>query len=195
MDANQILDIVLREMTAIGEGWRDDARGLDGYDLRDFLHALAEWADRTRRGRPAAATFTEGTEFRMERQMYHRPIRTERDWTTAAGLRAVVLLEQSRALDPGHRLHYCGYVEVPVGHPLHGVPYDWPNDVLPAHQRPQEYFTVTGGLLYSGPGTSGYPVRSEGWWFGFDCNPLWDLEPPHDRGSEDVVAQCEQLAA
>ena len=37
----------------------------------------------------------------------------EKDWTTAAGLRAVVIMG-----DMGSR---CGYVGVPVGHPLHGT--------------------------------------------------------------------------
>lgn len=112
----------------------------------------------------------------------------ERDWTTGAGLRAVCLL-----ITGSHR---CGYVEVPKGHPLHGVGYSDPTDVIVAdldavplgakspillltagvgaapnetiRRSPDVLFDVHGGLTYAGG--DGYPVKdSDGWWFGFDC--------------------------
>lgn len=101
-------------------------------------------------------------------------------------LRCVVL-----ALDAGHR---CGYVEVPKDHPLFGVEYSQETSILnglwekakegpigkrgviplfcKAHkegaQSPDVVFDVHGGLTYSG-GSGEYPVKSDGWWFGFDC--------------------------
>lgn len=63
--------------------------------------------------------------------------------------------------------HWCGYVAVPPGHPLHGKPYD------DADAR------VHGGLTYSDecmgdPETGICHVPKPGepdnvWWFGFDC--------------------------
>lgn len=113
----------------------------------------------------------------------------ERDWTTKAGLRAVCLL--------AHGSHRCGYVEVSVGHPLHGIGYHQATEALRAvdlgalplgkkgaillftatcdalpgediRRSPDVVFDVHGGLTYSGGG-DGYPADGDGWWFGFDC--------------------------
>lgn len=109
----------------------------------------------------------------------------EKDWTTKAGLRAVVLMTSM-----GHR---CGYVGVPVGHPLHGIEYSQPTEALapPADdepvgkrgaisiliaatdpdrlQSPEIVFNVHGGLTYSN-NHADYPAQSGGlWWFGYDC--------------------------
>ncbi len=105
----------------------------------------------------------------------------EKDWTTATGLRAVVLL-----VERGHR---CGYVGVPDTHPLHGVEYNSTSDsvqfpsaegmgkrgVLSLIANPDgdarldSVFDVHGSLTFSGGG-DGYPAPSDGlWWFGFDC--------------------------
>lgn len=101
-------------------------------------------------------------------------------------LRCIVL-----ALDAGHR---CGYVEVPKNHPLFGIEYSqetsflntlWESvkegpigkrGIIPifckSHkegpQSPDVVFDVHGGLTYSGGGGE-YPIKSDGWWFGFDC--------------------------
>ena len=45
MEAQEVLDIVLREMVAIGEGWRCDWGGFDGRSLRSQLNSIAKWAD------------------------------------------------------------------------------------------------------------------------------------------------------
>lgn len=59
--------------------------------------------------------------------------------------------------------HRCGYVGVPVGHKLYGVDY---NEVD---------FSCHGGLTYSGGGAnSEYPIKSDLWWFGFDCAHYMD---------------------
>ena len=126
----------------------------------------------------------------MEVAMNHE---VEKDWTTAAGLRAVCAIMRWS----GQRRHRCGYVEVPKGHPLYGVGYadDIPqisqesvdNATLGAkspililtatcrskeegkvRRSPDILFDCHGGLTYSG-GSGKYPVESEGWWFGFDC--------------------------
>ena len=44
MQAVKVLDIVIREMTAIGQGWRLDWSDFDGRGLRDQLDSLASFA-------------------------------------------------------------------------------------------------------------------------------------------------------
>jgi hypothetical protein len=83
----------------------------------------------------------------------------EKDWTTKAGLRAVVAIHPM-----GHR---CGYVAVPPEHKLHGEDYD--NVEVDVH----------GGLTYSGSDRSEYPVAAAGmFWFGYDCAHLGDARDP-----------------
>lgn len=109
----------------------------------------------------------------------------EKDWTTAAGLRAVVIM--------GGLGHRCGYVGVQADHPLHGASYSEPHEslVFPEGEevgkrgilalmcgngeaRPDCVFDVHGGLTYSG-GRDTYPVESDGlWWFGYDCGHAGD---------------------
>jgi hypothetical protein len=128
----------------------------------------------------------------QERRMDSKTI--EKDWTTEAGFRAVVLMTSM-----GHR---CGYVAVPVGHQLHGVKYSEPCAHLkpPADdeevgkrsplalicaagdesrmQSPDIVFNVHGGLTYSG-GSAEYPAASDGlWWFGYDCAHYGDAKSP-----------------
>lgn len=117
----------------------------------------------------------------------------EKDWITAAGLRAVVTM--------GSMGHHCGYVGVPKGHPLHGVKYNKSTAVLAAPsddepvgkrgpmtllmiaaesermQSPEMVFDVHGSLTYSGDGD--YPAPSDGlWWFGYDCGHYGDARSP-----------------
>jgi hypothetical protein len=87
-------------------------------------------------------------------------MKIEKDWTTAAGLRAVVV-----ATVMGHR---CGYVGVPASHKLHGIGYD---------NEPLYDIEVHGGLTYAGSDKK-YPVESELHWFGFDCAHLYDARDP-----------------
>lgn len=122
----------------------------------------------------------------------------EKDWTTAAGFRAVVTM--------GSMGFRCGYVGVPEGHPLHGAEYDAPCSALPAPADDEEVgkrgiipllcasadssrltspdvvFDVHGGLTYSAG--RDYPVPSDGlWWFGYDCGHAGDGR------SEEYIAQ------
>lgn len=57
--------------------------------------------------------------------------------------------------------HLCGYVGLPEGHPLHGIPYI-AVDV-----------DVHGGLTFSGY------LKGDGatWWLGFDCAHHGDMVP------------------
>ena len=110
----------------------------------------------------------------------------EKDWTTEAGLRAVVIADR----------HRCGYVGVPKGSVLFGKGYNDEIDqisqeaadsVTIGDKSPLLIFTATcgtdgdrvrrsldlliechGGLTYAG-GNGDYPVTSDLWWFGFDC--------------------------
>lgn len=142
---------------------------------------------------------------------------TERDWTTAAGFRAVVLMVSNGS-------HRCGYVAVPSGHPLHGISYSEPCAALepisgdtPIGKRglipllcaangdegrmrsPENVFDVHGSLTFSGDGKKGYPAAGEDeWWFGFDCAHCDDKTAYSDgveRTLEYVAAECESLAA
>lgn len=117
------------------------------------------------------------------------------DWTTAAGLRAVVVMN-----DMGF---HCGYVGVPKGHPYYGRNYNYMPDSIEVH----------GGLTYctDDEGCT-YPVPSDGlWWFGYDCAHLYDgrdpawVNPAAEYGFRDFhtgtfrdldycKAQCESLA-
>ena len=116
----------------------------------------------------------------------------EKDWITAAGLRAVCYI----ASLGGHQHHRNGYVLVPRQHPLFGMDYNYVDAA------------VHGGLTYSSA-ANGYPVESEeGTWFGFDCahfndgiidtsGPFnkWNLGGGEAKTLEFVVHECEHLAA
>lgn len=116
----------------------------------------------------------------------------ERDWTTKAGYRAVALV----VIWNGKRSHRCGYVGLPLGHPLYGVEYSQQVECLRETARnatlgkkspilaftarvgadegesvrcsPDVAFDVHGGLTYSGEGRC-HPAGGDEWWFGFDC--------------------------
>lgn len=120
-----------------------------------------------------------------------------KDWITAAGLRAVVVMNDAA--------HHCGYVGVPAGHPLHASDYNDPHPALQetetgSPQSPDLFFRVHGGLTYSG-GLSDYPSTSDGlWWFGYDCAHYGDM-PFGQTGPGGVfrdldycVIECESLA-
>lgn len=109
------------------------------------------------------------------------------------GNRCVVL-----GLRRGHR---CGYVGINKDNILYGKDY---SDEIPELKfsdineepigkrgiiplmlmeddsegtRPDCYFDVHGGITYSGGGAdSKYPVKSDLWWFGFDCAHAGDRD-------------------
>ena len=59
--------------------------------------------------------------------------------------------------------HRCGYVGIPKGHKFYGKNYC---DI----ERLIDYGNCHGGLTYSSDfENSDYPVKSNLWWFGFDC--------------------------
>jgi hypothetical protein len=79
--------------------------------------------------------------------------------------------------------HWCGYVAVPPGHPLHGTPY---NDAD---------VDVHGGLTYAhrcqgeichvpAPGEP-----DDVWWFGFDCAHAGDFSPGLDATLRQIGAR------
>jgi hypothetical protein len=80
--------------------------------------------------------------------------------------------------------HWCGYVAVPPGHPLHGVGYD------AAEARAD--LRVHGGLTYADKcqGTICHvPVPGESddvWWLGFDCAHAGDHVPNRPPFDGDV---------
>ncbi len=94
--------------------------------------------------------------YRVESEFTHR------------GLKCVVTMNR--------RAYRCGYVGVPKGHPLFGKDYD---DYLDMDEDERvsiyEHFQVHGGITYANGGVnSEYPVKSDLWWFGFDCAHAWD---------------------
>lgn len=104
---------------------------------------------------------------------------------TYKGYRCVVIFT-----DFGHR---CGYVGVPLGHPLYKKEFTDHLDILRSELDDKEfgkrgvlslfsavyddddrikmdfYFNVHGSLTYSGDNDGTYPVESNLWWLGFDC--------------------------
>jgi len=132
-----------------------------------------------------------------------------RDWTTEAGLRAVVL----RAFGT----HNCGYVNVGDDHPLYRHPDSKPHPALralweeaqqgPIGKRgviaiacakpgdggasPDAVFDVHGSLTFAGP-LLGLVGDESLWWYGFDCDHLGDTLATCNE--EFCVAECESLA-
>lgn len=66
-DVRRVLDTVLREMTAYGDGWRADWSDFDGRTLRAQLESLEEWATEALDGE-TESDYTRGTEFRRRRE-------------------------------------------------------------------------------------------------------------------------------
>ena len=62
MKPEVVLSVVLREMTAVGHGWRHDWSDFDGRTLRDQLNRIRKWAEHavTSEGE---SDFLEGSEF------------------------------------------------------------------------------------------------------------------------------------
>ena len=88
--------------------------------------------------------------------------------------------------------HRCGYVGIPKNHALYGKGYDEHleikksdigdreiSGIFPLFSacldederiRIEAYFQCHGGITYAGGGeNSEYPIKSDLWWFGFDC--------------------------
>jgi hypothetical protein len=138
----------------------------------------------------------------------------EKDWITAAGLRAVVIISR----------HRCGYVGVAEDSCLFGKSYFKQIDEITTEQAnsqelgkksPILLFTATadgdsensirrsldiicdvhGGLTYSSSNApdADYPVKSSLHWFGFDCGHYGDTEPG-GQALEYCIAECESLA-
>jgi hypothetical protein len=100
--------------------------------------------------------------------------------------------------------HWCGYVGVPPGHPLHGKDRDEVD--LCAHGGVNRA-TACDDSKEEGRGVCHIADAGEPdhvWWFGFDCGHAWDVSPwfaalgfPDDgtyRTLEYVKDVCENLA-
>lgn len=66
MEAKEVLNVVLREMCAYGEGWRNDWSNFDGRYLRRQLNALAGWAEKALASEEVS-NYTVGSEFEARR--------------------------------------------------------------------------------------------------------------------------------
>jgi hypothetical protein len=137
-----------------------------------------------------------------------------KDWTTEAGLRAVILRTGMG--------HYCGYVGVQEGSRLYGASYHDQIDLIDRERAqsaslgkkgPMLILTaavgsdgpdlvrrsldvvvdVHGGLTFS-DGHHEYPVASDLWWFGFDCAHAGDDFPNGGQPLEYVINECEGMA-
>lgn len=98
--------------------------------------------------------------------------------------------------------HWCGYVGLPPGHPLHGKSYEEPNvDVhggLTFADKCNESATPCTGICHIP--LNGRP--DDVWWFGFDCAHFGDRSPGFDivghtgkyRTLNYVKKQCAKLA-
>ena len=110
-----------------------------------------------------------------------------------SGYKCVVVMQNSA--------HRCGYVGVPKGHPLYGKSYNDHLNVTMSEMegveigkrgifsvimqafddtdrvRLEAYFDVHGSITFSDGGeNSEYPIPSDLWWFGFDCNHAGDAK-------------------
>jgi len=132
--------------------------------------------------------------------------RVEKDWMHE-GIRCVVIM-----MEMGYR---CGYIGIDKTHCLYGVGYGERADVLQKYidnlkesdvekrgvvdvfcwdgeeVYPSILFNVHGGITYSGKGD--YLVKSDLWWFGYDCNHLGDakdLSEIKDQAIMEMEARC-----
>ena len=96
-----------------------------------------------------------------------------KDWVTEAGLQAIIVQRSSLRAD-----YYCGYVAIGEEHSLYEKHYD-ECDSITAH----------GGITFSG---NSELLPEPKWWFGFDCNHVWDTDNPKDLTF--VIKECEDLA-
>jgi len=140
----------------------------------------------------------------------------EADWSDEATGYACRIVRHPRAK------HLCGYVQVPEGHPLHGLSYsaDLPEALAPladavlhgpiGKRGAIEVFCIAagggkldvGGLfdVHGSITFSGDLLGRDGHWFGFDCAHSGDLSPGYDYGDgvyrtfEYVKAECASLA-
>jgi len=62
MEAGKVLEIVRREIEAIGQGWRNDWSFFDGRTLRAQLESISNFADKALKSN-IDIDYTEGTEF------------------------------------------------------------------------------------------------------------------------------------
>lgn len=145
----------------------------------------------------------------------------EKDWTTAAGMRAVIV----RML-PGPSSfsnHRCGYVAVPPGNPCYGKSYSTELDaqfqpladaatlgskspvlMLTAmavgedriQRSPELLIDVHGGITFGRGNTEGdYPVdHKDVTFFGFDCAHYQDNHEAGGQSLEYCVTECERMA-
>lgn len=126
----------------------------------------------------------------------------------------------------GDRGYRCGYVGIPKEHPLYGKDYSDHLDIEKEKLEGVEigkrgvmsllsfiindndkvtldvYFNVHGSLTYSGGGESSkYPIESDLWWFGFDCNHYGDKADlklayqvfPESRKSIEILLNFENM--
>lgn len=89
---------------------------------------------------------------------------------TYKGYQCVVVMQSL-----GHR---CGYVGIPIEHPLYGKDYFDYIDININHGNVpiDNYFSCHGGITYANGGVySEYPIKGNLWWFGFDCAHWGDI--------------------
>jgi len=78
-----------------------------------------------------------------------------------------------RRVNPEYTGHLCGYLEIPLNHPVYGMDYNEIEEFydygLPAH----------GGLTFASEVDNAY-------WIGFDCAHLGDVCPAYPRGERNL---------
>ena len=115
----------------------------------------------------------------------------EKTWTTKAGLKASVILQEHWE---GGYSHRCGYVEIPADHPLSGLDY-MDERVLG--------ISVHGGVTYADHRywriKGRRKTNGNEWWFGFDCAHAGDKSHGLNTGTwrtlKYVMDECESLAS
>lgn len=142
-----------------------------------------------------------------------------KDWMTLAGLRAVIIRTPPSLRRTGH---YCGYVGVQSTSAFYGKSYSEQLPYIKREQvdsaqlgkkSPILLFTascgsdeegairrsldiaidVHGGITFS-EGHRDYPIKSDLWWFGFDCAHCDDNFEDGGQPLEYVICECESMA-
>lgn len=126
----------------------------------------------------------------------------EKKWITKSGLSAFVVFrkwsDEVSKIAPSLTHFRCGYVCVPLGHPLYKVEYSQKCRSLKKYNlknpTPVWVLEVHGGTTFSNFANriDGIDCQRDLWAFGFDCHHYDDS--PDTQTLEYCISECEELA-
>lgn len=138
--------------------------------------------------------------YKVERIFDHRGLKCVVTYNTG-GFRCGYV-----GVDKSHCLYECGFKDhCPIleehAHTLvNFTPLQKDLDILMSHPTdnyiisPRLVFSVHGGITWSGGGPgSQYPIDSDLWWFGYDCNHAWDKKDLSCARKDSLLEMVVQL--